>query len=353
MKFSDISKGFEEYCDEQFLGLFRIMFCTFFLLFNGMYKYDFIDVTPYELLHFASVMNFLGAYPSAFVLNTLQGVLFVAVFAVLLGWQTRFFSVLAFVLFVFTFSAPFSLGASSTPIYVYFTFLVFAFSSWGNKFSIDELTGKRTASRKLDKIVVLIYLLTFTEGFFMSGLSKALGGWFSWQNQAVLTYWNTNELWTLRTGIINTKNFTINSRFFWEVADYVIVICEMAPFLLFWNKKWLKISLFTIGTFHIFVWFFFEICFSFFPLMYVFYVINPLYLKEHTSVYAFLEKAFSRNNLKHIQWFGIIATTLYLLLYINRNIDIWYIVYELDYVIGMFCSYLVLIYAATTNFNKR
>lgn len=353
MKLSEIGKYFNEYCDEQFLGLFRIVFCLFFLLFNGMYSYDYIDVTPYELRHYISIMNLLGAYPSALVLNVLQGVLFVAVFFVLLGWQTRFFSVFAFLLFVFTFSAPFSLGASSTPIYIYFTFLIFAFSSWGNRFSIDSLNKKDGVSDRFNKIAVVIYLLTFTEGFFLSGFCKMIGGWLNWEHQAMLIYWNTNELWNMRLGIINTKNFVINSRFFWEFLDYAVVIGEMAPFLLVWNKRLLKLALFGIGTFHIFVWFFMEISFNFFPLMYVFYVIAPLYIKNQTRIYDLLEKLFSDGNVKRLKWLGITSTIIYLLLYINRHIDIWKIVYELDFVIGMFCSYILLIFALATNFVKR
>lgn len=353
MKFNRITKHFDDYCDEQFLGLFRIVFCLFFLLFNGMYKYDYIDVTPYELHNYISIMNLLNAYPSAFILNTLQGLLFVSAFAVLIGWHTRFFSISTFLLFAFTFSAPFSLGASSTPIYIYFTFLIFAFSSWGNYFSIDNLNKKKSTSKRFDKIAVIIYFLTFTEGFFLSGLCKMMGGWLNWDHQAMLIYWHTNELWNMRTGIINSTNFSINSRYFWELMDYIVVIGEMAPFLLIWNKRLLKIALIGIGTFHIFVWFFMEICFNFFPLMYVFYVVEPLFIKNQTRIYDLLKKIFSPENAKRLKWLVIISTIVYLLIYINRTSELWEIIYELDFVIGMFCSYLLLIYAAATNFSKR
>ena len=138
------------------LALFRILFATFYLFtFGGIYRFDWMASFPSFFYNpppsFGSLFD---SFPNVYFLHGVNLVLPVLAIFVLMGYKTRYTSLLFGLLLIVNSSFLNSFGKISHSHLVPFTALIFAFSGWGAKFSFDEFLNK-IDSFKNHKIFIL------------------------------------------------------------------------------------------------------------------------------------------------------------------------------------------------------
>jgi len=336
---------------DKHLSFFRIIFALFFLLFNGMFSYDYFPELPKEFLTFPSVATLYGRFPPISFFNAIDILTFLCLFLVMIGLFTRIASILIFVFIVVNHSFVFLIVVAFSMLIVPFFFLVMAFSWWNTHYSLDALLfGKKNSVNTV--FIVIILLITLTFSFFISAYMKIKGGWLSIDSQAIFVYWNANYFIDNRISILNPDNLYISSKLFWELSDYLIVLIEMAPFLFCWNKKLLRISFLFLGGFQIMVYLFLNISFSIFPLMYCFFILEP----ERSALFKYAEAFFNRLfSQKNSYTFAILISLLFLIyvyFYFFGNRGGWNRDFPLMQLLGLWISFGLYVYLFVENLAK-
>lgn len=164
-----------------------------------------------------------------------------------------------------------------------FTFIIFSFSKWDEKFSIDNIVNKKN-KKKYFNVLPLFYLI-ISFSFFTSGFSKLINGWLNVNYQATWYYAQTNFILTGRKGILyDFLMNSIQSKYFWELADYFTIVLEIAPLLLWFYVPSYKITFILISFFHVVVDLTMGIPFVLFPLLYIPFILQ----NEETRVLYFM-----------------------------------------------------------------
>lgn len=352
---SNFSKlSYLNYSDKH-LALFRILLSSFLILFGGYFRYhDFPDL-PNVFLSYPSLATVYNQFPSLLFFNVIDVLLSFSLICVLIGFQSKLFSLLAFLFIVVNYSFAFSIGGASSLFLMPFYLLVLSFSNMDKYYSLDKIFNYRSIHpvRFSNFFVSLILLLTLTFSFFLSGFMKIKGGWLSSDSQAIFVYWIANYYYDYRTSIINPENLVIQNRWFWELADYIIVLIEITPFLFFWHKKVLQFSLWMLAVFQLLVYFLLNISFSIFPLMYCFFMISEQDINIINLLHNMLSKLWSR---KYVKLGFIIAAIIFSVsvVYIfNADRSGWLKDFPTIQLVGLFASFLLCSYLCVLNLLNK
>ena len=255
-------------------GIFRILFSSFCLIsFIGVLRLE--TLSSYSDIFFTpqvGVAYLFNKLPNIYILHSLNILNLLFLIGMLFGFKTKWSSLLFGISFILSTSLIYAFSKIGHQHFIPFTAIIFAFSNWGDKFSIDAQYSKvQTKSFNVYPMFTLIIAFSF----FTAGFSKLLGGWLDPNFQAVRFYLIRDVTFVGRHNIFS--NIAINhitSKYFWEIMDYFIVLIETLPLLFIFNRKILSYLMFLLATFHVGVYFTMNIPFGMYPLIYLPFIIN-------------------------------------------------------------------------------
>lgn len=169
-------------------AIFRILFASLLLINQYASVSPSLSSIPHEFLLAPLGPAQLVPIPSAKALLGLSYLLRALCILLLIGFHTRFVSLLLAGLFIVTRSWAYSLGKVGHDILFILVPACLAFSRWGHAFSIDTLRSRRNPSGERDQdawpFALLAILVAF--GMFTSGIQKAFGGWLDTSTSATV-----------------------------------------------------------------------------------------------------------------------------------------------------------------------
>lgn len=195
----------------------------------------------------------------------------------LVGYKTKIVSILYGISTIIIASFVFSITNSISHIHLIpFTAIIFAFSNWGNYYSLDAILAEiKNKSLKKNYNVIPFFSLIIAFSFFTSGFDKLINGWLDVDFQATQFYFSNQHIANqfdnkLLDSILNLKFLS----FLWEIVDYTTVFLELLPLFFLFNKSVFRVLLFCIATFHVLVLLLMDISFSFYPILYAPFIVN-------------------------------------------------------------------------------
>ena len=346
-------KKFKSWIDSLYLPLdhlaiFRIFFSLFIFFFIGYPRFDWIASFPdFFYSPSLSIASFFDSFPSQNFFVIINFLLPLLILFVLVGYKTFWTSILLGILFIVVSSFEFAFGKINHSHFIPFTLMLFSFSGWGKRLSVDFYLSNKIEIKqhaKSAKNVLPLYALIISFSYFTSGFSKLVGGWLELDFQAAYAYLVKNFYFIERQAYFSSYALDVNSLFIWEVIDYIVVIVEMIPLFFIFNKKVFSIGLFFIVCFHLIVYLVFNISFGFYPLLLCVFIIN---WKESQTIVHLLR--FFTNN---IQWlskrlFVLIFISVFYLFYIvlmYSNIENLGGEYPLGYPLSLLLSFIITLY---------
>ncbi len=207
------------------LGLYRMFFVLWLFLFIP-FRTRFIDGFPASFFHPpVSVVSVFSGFPPEPFFLALDLFVLVTGCALLLGYRTRWASLLLFAAIITGNSFVFSFGKSIHSILDWLP-LVMAFSGWGERYSLDAALGRAqpSASSAGGPVAIMALLLGF--GMFTAGFEKALFGWLGPEVQASYAHAMLYE--ALGIGWVGPGSIRdFEASWLWETADWFVVTLEV------------------------------------------------------------------------------------------------------------------------------
>lgn len=236
------------------LGLFRI-FASLLLLFflmpgQGLEHFQYLSRLPHDFLSPPpGPMMLLDEFPPFIVFLGIYTILLLSLIAMLIGYKTRWVSVLTGFSILALQGLLFSVGKINHEIILSLVPLLMAFSNWGACFSVDEMldrNGKKDVySWPLTLLALFIAFMMFTAGF-----PKILGGWLDPATQAVKGHVLNQYFVKDRDALLAPFVLQIDSPITWEILDWVTIIFEIGFLIALWRATWFKIFLIVAVFFH-------------------------------------------------------------------------------------------------------
>lgn len=239
------------------LGLYRILSSLFILFFlipgMGFDHFQYLSSLPADFYNPppGPMMLFEG-FPLFIVFQMLYAFAVLSVLAMLLGYRTKWASILSGLFILILQGLIYSIGKVNHEILVPLVPILMAFSNWGNSFSIDSL---KPPERKTDTSTIAswpLVLLSVFIGFMMftSGWPKILGGWLDPTTHAVKAHLFNQYFVHEREAYLAGYAVQINSQIFWEILDWITIIFEIGFLVSIRKAKWFRFFLVFAVFFH-------------------------------------------------------------------------------------------------------
>ncbi|MEX2574614.1 MAG: hypothetical protein WD317_09965 [Balneolaceae bacterium] len=270
------------------LALFRIFTALMILFFLmpaeslfvtlGGLPDDFYNPPPGPIMLFSS-------FPPASFLLGVHALLTGSLIALLLGFYTRWSSLLTGILMLVLKGFIFSIGKINHDLLISVVPVIFAFSSWGRVYSLDswlsrngETAGtggdspendgagtelqadvaqaepeKKTEQEKEEKTESWPFsLLALFIGFmfFTAGFPKILGGWLNLSTQATRGHFFNQYLPKERTDLMAEAALGWDSMFFWEFLDIATIVFEVGFLLAIFHPRTTRLFICIAVVFH-------------------------------------------------------------------------------------------------------
>lgn len=213
------------------MGLYRIFVAVFILGFilPDIEMYEFLGTVPNELFSPPpGPMWFFEGFPSESVFLLLHSLLIVSLVCLLVGFRTKWASILAGVLLLAIKGFFYSIGKINHDLLLSVLPIVMSFSGWGKAYSIDgwlhrgDKEFQRVEGWPLSLLALFLGFMMFTAGF-----PKLLGGWLELDTQATLGHFFKQFFVKGRQDLLATYIINIDNRIIWELLDYATVLFEM------------------------------------------------------------------------------------------------------------------------------
>ena len=210
------------------LGLYRMVYACFILFLIGTPKVAWLANMHPGMFHppHPSIASLaFKSFPPAAVLHTLDVLMILLAFAILVGWKTRSASILFTLTVIFAKSFEYSLGKINHDLIVYTVPFVLAFANWGAAYSFDarRSTKKTIAAWPITLMAVLLCFCIFTAGY-----PKLLAGWLNTDTLAVKGKLFTHYFVQGRQDLLAGFFIGLQSPLFWEFNDWAAVLLELA-----------------------------------------------------------------------------------------------------------------------------
>ena len=282
-----------QYCiDANSLGLYRILFCLWFILFKPS-SYAWIGDVPkafYQppILSFASLLN---TFPDRSFFLFLDTIIALSLFLVAIGFLTRCSTATLLIAQLIGNNFQYSFGKIDHSIFVQCVLLVMLLANWGRALSVDQLIF-RTKDNRARSIWLLAVFLAF--GFFTAGFGKAMH-WidFDLQTNGFLN-WLYSGYYTLDRQRLLAP-FAMNARplWIWEFADITAVIFELGFLLALFRRRSFMIWLWIACMFHLANCLILNISFAHYSICYLAFVpwtkiIPPLAKARRAPIWVLL-----------------------------------------------------------------
>ncbi|HRP39917.1 MAG TPA: hypothetical protein PLM55_09555 [Chitinophagales bacterium] len=257
--------------DESGLAVFRILFSFFCLLsLVGVLRIDTLTIYPNEFykpqVSFAYLFDKLPPIYFLYLLDTLS---IVSLVGMLFGVKTQWSSILFGVFFICSVSFIYAFSKIGHQHFMPFTAIIFAFSGWGNKYSIDAVFSNKN-NKKSEINVYPFFTLIIAFSFFTSGFAKLLGAWLDPSFQAVRYYQLRDLFFVERSNLLtHFTAYDLTLKMFWELMDYFIVAIEILPLFFMFYPKVFRYFMFGLASFHLGVYLVMNITFGMYPLIYL------------------------------------------------------------------------------------
>lgn len=206
------------------LAIYRIVFSTFLLL-VVMPKFLWLAGLP-DSFHAPPPGPFalVSSFPPAPVFIVVELLLAVAAVSLLLGYRTRLASLTVGLAMMIGLGFVYSLGKINHGMLLFNVVpLVLAFSSWGNRFSLDARRGARSGESGWP-----LALMGLATGLMMltAGIGKAATGWLDPGTHAARAWIIKNFALDDRAPLLAESVLKIDNGAFWTGVDYVTVALE-------------------------------------------------------------------------------------------------------------------------------
>jgi len=272
---------FDSYaCPSENLSIYRLTYSVWLLLIIGPPR-------------FAERMRYFpdGAYdpnpglgqlfstvPDLFFFQLIDGVISVALLALLVGLFTRWASVLLTLGFVLGNTFVFALGKIDHNLMTWLIPLILSFSGWGRHYSVDALLRKRGRPTYSWPITLMSVLLGF--GLFTSGIIKVVGGWLSPKTAMVRAYFLRNYYNYDREGVLTDALLELQWSPFWEFQDWMTIFFEIGILVAILSPVFYRLFTLLAIFFHLMVYLILGISFTHFLIVYVLFWV-PIMRFQH------------------------------------------------------------------------
>ena len=261
------------------LGLFRICYSLYLLLFGINSYAQGIVSNPENLYDPPLSIAFFFDLPSLEFFIFLDWLVLLSIPFVLFGLFTKPASFVLGFGFLLGNSFLYSFGKiDHGRLLQMLVPLLFSFSNWERRFSIDSNRKKIESPRYY---LIAIYALLIGLAMFSAGIEKVFGGWLNWENDS-LRYILIRDVVYERIGLLGKWASTIKSSLFWKAMDYSVVAFELGALLAAFRLKWMKWWAFLAVHFHIGVYLLLGFSFKGNFICYLIFV-NWFLLSESTS----------------------------------------------------------------------
>ena len=276
---------------EKGLSAFRILFCSY-LLIVGIKQFASAIASQNSLLYEPkrSLATFfdLPSHPFFVGLDYLFLILIILVFV---GFKTRWTSLLLGLCFLVGNSFIYSFGKISHG-WLLITLLpfVFSFSNWGAHFSMDSQMSKKKTKEERWPLAIFAGLICIA--MFSAGLEKLYHGWLFFDTEKARYIFYRGWLYE-RSGILTEWVLSIQSDFFWAVADYLVVIFEVGFLYAIWKANRFRVWITFALLFHLSIYLFMGFSFTFNLICYLVFI-NWIFVLDQLRLGKVLSAVFSR-----------------------------------------------------------
>ena len=327
------------------LALVRIAISGSFLLFAGMYHFEWLAEFPPVFFHpYPSLAGLFHHFPPLIILHIFN--FSIPLFAVMMlaGYKTEFASYGFVISFFVCYSFAWAFGQINSTFLVPVFTLLMAPSGWGNKYSMDAYLNRNETKERKVKTYWVNYLAMFIAfAYFTSGFIKIAGGWLFLSSQATYGYLVDNYYVTQRTAILAPYLIHLHSKLFWEVGDYFTAIAEVSPLLGLLYPRYFRFSLVCIATFHIFVWLGLNISFGYYPLLLTVFIIDWKHSAIIKSIINFCDNHVAAI-FKPANWYWFMAMyVIYMVVFYLRGYQSWLNGYAVELSVALFVTYILMI----------
>ncbi|MAG32159.1 MAG: hypothetical protein CL908_14850 [Deltaproteobacteria bacterium] len=128
-----------------------------------------------------------------------------------------------------------------------------SFSAWGEKWCLWPGAGARRSENAVPSFGLLLLAIYIGAFFLGSGLVKIHGGWLDWGTEAARAHLVTRDLngWANAPLAHHAMELGRNVPWVWEIADWAIVLFELAVVALSFRLRTFRIALALTVTFHV------------------------------------------------------------------------------------------------------
>lgn len=278
------------------LSAFRVFFSAYLLIVgDGTYARL---ITPHNQVLYDPKRSLAVFFelPSQTFFIGLDYLILILLVLVLVGYQTRWSTLLLGICFLIGKSFEYSFGKiSHGELLVMLTPIIFSFSNWGAYYSIDS---KSSTFKKIHRWPITLFVLLFAIAMFSAGLEKIEGGWLLIKFDAV-RYIMYRGLLYEKIGILTELTLNISSGIFWELIDYSVVIFEVGFLIAIIKANWFRFWIILAVIFHLSVWVFMDVTFSDNLICYLLFI-NWGFVLDRLKLDIILERIYSRIKLLHV-----------------------------------------------------
>ncbi|RYZ98981.1 MAG: hypothetical protein EOP47_17995 [Sphingobacteriaceae bacterium] len=249
----------------QYLSLYRLLYCLCIMVFVGLPSYTwlssdlniFFNPPPY------SIANIFNGFPPAlfFKILTLLNIIFFGL--MFLGIYCRWTSIAFAITAIIGHNYCYSFGKIDHLLIWLIAPIFLSLAGWGNHFTIGSSKDKQntTVNQQDNSIYIIMLAMTIAFSMFTSGVQKVLGGWQSWEAEAVRyhlikKYYSLGSLDLLADYFMSIKNHLV-----WKFFDYSGLMLELGFIFSIMRRKWFQVFLVGGTIFHILVLLMFNIPF--------------------------------------------------------------------------------------------
>lgn len=233
------------------LGHYRIFAALFFLifLFPDTAFYSTLDSLPDEFFTPPpGPMMLFDGFPPEIFFRFIHGLLMVSWVGVLVGFKTKWSSILAGLSMLVLQGFMFSLGKINHEILLSATPIIMAFSNWGAAFSVDSKYREKEESVEGWPLVLLALFIGFM--MFTAGFPKILGGWLDLSTQATRGHLFNQFFARERQDLLAEFAVWFNVAFVWEVLDWATILFEVGFLVAVWKAGWTRLFICFAAIFH-------------------------------------------------------------------------------------------------------
>lgn len=257
------------------LAIYRILFALYMLLFytRGT-RFGWIANFPDAFFHppFGPMRLFFDGFPTGYFLNGLGLLLSLSLVALLVGYRTRWASLVTGLCLFVGFGFSYSLGKINHNILLLLVPIVMAASNWGDRYSYDALHKRTSGRQEAEGWPIALMALFLGFAMFTAGFAKLLGGWLDPATQAAQGHLVQNFFLLGRHDYLAPFFIGLDSSVFWEVQDYATVLFEVGFLFAAFHPALMRIFAAVAVFFHLGVLLVLNISFTFQLIIYALFV---------------------------------------------------------------------------------